>query len=278
MKKTFLATRNTFLSSSNISWGTFTFAIALFVLALRLLMPNTFWYVFAPLFRAADTLAAKNHVLLNSIGQRAELAAHYERMVDENTALIAENQVLLKKEAALVALLGSPVPEGPRGILAGVVARPPESPYDTFVLAAGSLDGVILGQEAFGAGGVPLGVVSSVLAHFSRVTLFSAPGVVTHGWVGSASTALVITGAGAGAMNANISRSAGVLEGDTVFVPGPGMLPVGTVVRIDHDPASPSVTLRIQPAVNLFSVSWVTLRDTGATLAGSSLFTTPTRP
>ena len=58
------------------------------------------------------------------------------------------------------------------GIIAGIVARPPASPYDTLVLSAGSEEGVTLGMEAFGAGGVPLGVVSSVLANFSRVTLF----------------------------------------------------------------------------------------------------------
>ena len=37
------------------------------------------------------------------------------------------------------------------GILAGVVARPPESPYDTLVLAAGKNAGVTLGMEVFGA-------------------------------------------------------------------------------------------------------------------------------
>ena len=58
------------------------------------------------------------------------------------------------------------------GILAGVVARPPVSPYDTLVLAAGRVDGVEVGMEAFGAVGVPVGVVSSVLEDFSRVTLF----------------------------------------------------------------------------------------------------------
>jgi cell shape-determining protein MreC len=121
-------------------------------------------------------------------------------------------------------------------------------------------------MEAFGAGGVPLGKVTSVLSDFSRATLFSSPEMTTNGWVGSAKVPLTITGSGAGTMSASLARSADVSVGDTVSISGPGMLPVGVVVRIDSDPSSPAVTLRITPAVNPFSITWVLLRDTGATL------------
>ena len=105
-----------------------------------------------------------------------------------------------------------------------------------------------------------------MFSDFSRVTLFSAPGVITNGWVGAGNVPLIIKGAGAGVLNASVPRSAGIFVGDIVFVPGPGMLPVGVVMRADSDPASPSVTLRIMPTINLFSVAWVTMRDTGVKL------------
>jgi len=195
-------------------------------------------------------------LLISSFSDASALTAQNERLMQENAALVAENQALLQKAVATRDL--------PLGILAGVVARPPESPYDTLVLAAGTSAGVEPGQKAFGAGGVPLGIVSAVSDDFSRVTLFSAPDVVTSGWVGSASLPLSIKGAGAGVMGATASRSAAIAVGDTVFAPGPGQLPIGTVARIDSDPSSPVVTLRIKPALNLFSIAWVTLRDTGA--------------
>ena len=132
--------------------------------------------------------------------------------------------------------------------------------------AEGGRAGVARGMEAFGAGGVPIGVISSVLADFSRVTLFSAPNMTVNGWVGRANLPLIIRGAGAGVMNASVPRSAGVTAGDTVFAPGPGMLPIGSVVRVESDPSSPSVTLRIMPALNLFSIAWVAVRDTGTAL------------
>jgi len=258
MKKTFLAKRNALLSSAGISGGVYALACAFAVLLLRLLAPNFFWHIATPIFKSADALTAKSHSFFNSFGDTAKLALKNEQLANENATLASENQALLQKV--------KDTSELPSGILAGVVARPPESPYDTLILAAGKNAGVAVGMEAFGAGGVPLGVVSSVLADFSRVTLFSSPGTTIAGWVGRANLPLTIFGAGAGAMNATAARSAGIVVGDIVSGPGPGMLPIGTVVRVDSDPSSPSVTLRIQPARNLFSLSWVLLRDIGMAL------------
>ncbi len=274
MKKTFLAKRNALLSSRSASWGALALTTALGVLFLRLLAPNLFWQAFAPVFRVSDALATESHSFSDRFGNAAALASLNEKLVERNASLANENAALVQKVANLSELLGaSGVQSGSSGILAGVIARPPESPYDVLVVGAGENEGVALGMEAFGAADVPLGVVSSVLADVSRVTLFSAPGMTTNASVGRANVPLTLTGAGAGAMNASVARTAGVAVGDTVFVPGPGMLPIGSVVRIDSDPLSPGVTLRIKPAFNLFSTAWVELRATGAV---STVFATST--
>ena len=260
MKKTFLARRNALLSSTSVSWGVLALAGAVLLLLIRLLAPNLFWYTFAPVFRASDLLAERSHAFFSSFGDATALTLENERLTDENATLSLKNQALHERVNDL-AELGQDI----QGIAAGVVARPPASPYDTLVVAAGLKQGVALGMEAFGEGGTPLGIVSSVSSDFSRVTLFSAHGVTTNGWVGQAGLPLIIEGAGGGALRASAARSAGIAAGDVVFVPGPGKLPIGAVVRVDSDPASPSVTLRIAPAFNLFSISWVELRDTGIT-------------
>jgi len=261
MKRTYLAKRNALLSSTNFSWGAFALIFVVFFLLLRLFAPNFFWNIFTPVFQTSDALANQSHTFFSSFGDTAELVLQNEKLMNENSALANENQALLQKMNSL-----SGLSLDDRGITAGVVARPPTSPYDTLVLASGSDAGVTVGMEAFGEGGVPLGIISSVSADFSRVTLFSAPGIVTSGWVGKANLPVTIKGAGAGAMQASVSRSAGITVGDVVFAPGPGMLPIGGVVRVDSDPTSPSVVLRIMPALNLFSTTWVTVRDTGTTL------------
>ncbi|MDD2657421.1 MAG: rod shape-determining protein MreC [Candidatus Pacebacteria bacterium] len=272
MKRTSLARRNALLSSADVSWGVGALAFALLALLVRIVAPNLFFQAVAPAFRAADVVSEKSHAVFSGLSDASKLAARNEALVSENAALANENRALREKESSIGALstLSS------SGIIAGVVARPPASPYDTLVLSQGSSAGVALGQEAFGAGGVPLGIVSSVRADFSRVTLFSAPTMVTDGWVGQAGIPLVIYGAGAGAMRASLARSAGIVEGDIVFALGPGKLPIGTVVRVDGDPSSPSVALQIQPALNLFAVSWIELRDTGPAFAASLSWATST--
>ena len=260
MKRTFLARRNALLSSANISWGAYALMTAVLILLVRLVAPNFFWTVFTPMFHISDAFTAKSDAFFNSFDDTAALALENEKLRNENAAITIQNQALLQKENSISGLV-----RGEGVIIAGVVARPPTSPYDTLVLAGGLNDGITQGMEVFGDGNVPLGVISVTNDRFSRATLFSAPGMNTDGWVGKANLPITVRGAGAGAMLASAARSAGIVVGDVVSVPGPGMLPVGIVTRVDSNTSSPSVTLRIMPAMNLFSISWVAVRDTGMT-------------
>lgn len=264
MKKTFLAKRNALLSLRGVSWGALALLLAIGALLVRLIAPNLFLHLLTPVFHASDTIALESHLVLTSFGDVATLTMQNEALATANTALATANQGLLKKIDSLSALLGAPdTAKHPASILAGVTTRPPLSPYDTLLLGAGAQDGVTPGMEAFGAGNVPIGVVSSVLADFSRVTLFSAPGATTSGWVKQNNIPITIVGKGGGAMTASVARVADVAVGDVVFVPGPGLLPIGSVARIDSDPSSPGVVVHIASTLNLFSVSWVELRTTG---------------
>jgi len=241
---------------------------SLFVFCLRLLLPNVFLTATEPLMRASDAAARASHSFFSQFSDRVALTERNEQLSAQNESLAAENARLVQK----IGSLGVPPATG---IMADVAARPPVSPYDTLLLGSGEKDGVMLHMEAFAPSGAPLGVVSSVLSDFSQVTLFSAPGVETHGWLGQSSLPVILTGAGGGALTASVSRSARVSEGDRVFVPGPGQLPIGTVIRVESDDLSPSVTLRIAASTNLFGLSSVELRSTGIT---GMAFATSTLP
>lgn len=224
--------------------------------------------MFTPVYKGADSMAAVTQAFISSFKDTASLSYENEQLLSQNVALASENRALAQKVSSLTELL-SPSLVGKNeaiGILAGVVARPPVSPYDTLVISEGSDAGVAIGMEVFGAGGVPIGAITSVLPSYAQATLFSAPRVVTHGWVGDAHVPLSIEGVGGGAMHASIARSARISVGDVVYVPGPGALPIGSVTHIDDDPAAPEVILRIVPALNLFSITWVHVRNTGVEL------------
>ncbi len=274
MKRIFLAKRNALLSSKSAFRAVLAGFVFVMFVALRFLTPNFFWQATAPIFRTADASVIAVHSFLNSFGNTVALSAERDSQREQNLTLVQENKTLLAKVENLTALIGE-APEEKPGIVAGVVARPPESPYDTLVVAAGSSSGVALGMEAFGNGGVPIGIVSEVLMDFSRVTLFTAPGISMNGWIGKANTAVTLVGAGGGTWQATMAKAAVVVIGDTIFLPGPGARAAGNVVRVDSDPLSPSDTLRIEPASNLFALTVVILRATGVTPIS---FATSTHP
>lgn len=274
MKKTYLARRNALLTTQGISWsiGALLFALAMFVL--RFAAPVVFWHVFTPVFRVSDAIAEDTQAFFSHFNDAAKLTILVEKLTAENAALSVENQTLRQKNADIEALFaGAPHPRA--GISAQVVARPPMSPYDRLVLGKGSVDGIVPGMEAFGPGAVPVGIVSAVMSDFSEVTLFSTGGIETNGWVGARSLPLTLIGAGAGAFKAAIARDANISVGDIVSVPGPGQLPLGSVARIDDNPLSSAVTLRIISAANPFSLTTVELRSTG--ISGMK-FSTSTLP
>lgn len=275
MKKTFLARRNRLLSGRSFSWGFWALLFVLAALMVRLIAPNLFLHTFAPVMNVSNTLGAETHAFLERFNNASALALKNEALTRDNITLATKNQVLENKVADFTKLLGTHAQSNAEGILVGVVARPPQSPYDTLVLSGGTDDGVLLGMEAFANENVPIGIVSGVAKDFSRVTLFSAAYMSVGGWVGTAHAPVTILGMGGGAMEASVSRDTGVSVGDVVFAPGPGLLPLGTIAHIDTDPLSPSVKLRIAPAVNLFSVAWVALRATGNVPMTFATSTTP---
>ena len=277
MKKTYSARRNALFTLTELSWGARGLLLVVLLVVVRLAMPNIFWQMTSPLFSAANAIAGANHTFLSSFANAATVAAENDALRNENESLVVWNAMLKQKLVdSAVTPVGAVSPKAAGGILAEVVARPPESPYDVLVLAQGTRAGVALGMEAFGASGAPLGIVSDVSQDFSHVLLFSSPDVRTAGWVGSQSVPVTIVGAGGGALQVSLARSANIAVGDTVYVPGPGMLPLGIVGRVDDDPSSPSVILRIRPLSNPFSVGAVTLRATGVHGSATLLVATST--
>lgn len=261
MKRTFLSRRNALFTYSSFSWGGAALAVAILALIVRLLLPNVFWFAVSPAFKLSDALASATGGLFAGFGNAAALAAKNEQLASENAALAAENHGLAEK-ASDTALLGS-------GIPAGVVARPPSSPYDVLIVAAGSKAGVAPGMEAFGPGGVPIGIATGVLPDFTRVTLFTSPTMSFDAWVGAKKTAVALHGAGGGAFTTSLPRLTDIAEGDEVYVPAGGALPIGSVTKIDSDPSLPVITVHIQSALNLFSLTWIELRATGPAFVNS---------
>ena len=221
----------------------------------------------------SDTLARESHAFFDGFGNTATLALQNEKLMNENAALANENQALLKKDDEHL---------GACTRYSGNYSRHRRTPALKSVRYARTLRRQCRGRYAR-HGSVRRGWRAAWRRLFRTCQLlasdsFSAPNMTVNGWVGRTNVPVIISGAGAGVLNASVTRSAGIAAGDIVFAPGPGMLPIGVVTRIDSDPASPSVILRIMPILNVFSIAWVVVRDTGAALRGAFSSTTPILP
>ena len=231
--------------------------VVLVLLILRILAPGIFAALVSPKFLIGQAVTEKVGTTV-SLETRADLMKDRERLMRENEALRAERAILAARATDLERLLGSRT-ERTSGILAGVLARPPVSPYDVLVVDQGSNAGVRIGATAYGPGGIPIGTVTNADARTARVTLYSHTGNVTEGWAGPTRIPVKLTGTGAGGFDAEIPGTAGALVGDQIYVPGPGALPIATITEVVTDPSSPSVVLHIQGMVNPFSITWVTI-------------------
>ena len=262
MKTQFSRTRrrNTLLAPGSGKWILATLVLVVILFILRTFFPGTVALLATPFWNAGTAATNTSGSVAAFFGDKAVLTEERDALAREVAALTEQNAVLTARTVDLERLLGGRTEASP-GILAGVLVRPPVSPYDTLVIDQGAEQGVEVGKRVMGAGGMPLGVVESVAARTARVLLYSAPGRITEGWVGVSRTPVSLEGASAGAFRTSVPRERVVAVGEEVYLPGPGAVPIGTVVRVDTDPSSPRAVIHVRPRTSPFSLTWVTIEE-----------------
>jgi len=256
MKKQSYHRHSVLLYSRFLSFGTIVLVIGIGFALIRFVAPEVFMTIVSPALRAGDTMSASIKTVTNSFSDAQSLTHEKDLLIKQNTILTHENQALTARVQDLTKLIGTSTTQT-HNIVADVLARPPESPYDTLVVNSGSADSVHVGNRVLTQGGVPVGTIASVSKYFSRVKLFSSPTATTSAWIGFARTPIILTGSGAGTFTAQLSRKASTTVGDMVYVSGEGVRPIGTVALIGGDAAAITETLYIRPFVNPFSITMV---------------------
>ncbi len=260
MRKRFSRRHNSLVGA--YPWlGPAALGLIVFVLVfalLRVFLPGVLVAVATPFWMTGSALSAGVGNAGALLSDKPALVAERDRLLADNAALYAKSANLEAEVADLTRLLGDRTEAG-SGILAGVLVRPPVSPYDTLVIDQGERAGVAAGMRAEGPGGMPVGMVESASGGSARVILYSASGRETESWVGEARIPMTLIGRSAGAMSAIVAREAGIAVGDLVYVAGPGARPIGSVVSVENDPSLPRSRVEIKPLANPFSLTWVTI-------------------
>jgi cell shape-determining protein MreC len=222
-------------------------ALVILVVTFRPFFAGVAWRVLTPVIALRNSLGVGEVAAL-----RAELASTSAALADRNF-LYQEN---LSLKARLGRDLSAPAGAGTTVVLAGVLQRPPWTPYDTLLIDAGSAQGIQQDDLVSAGGSALIGKISDVYAGTARVTLFSAPGE-GHQALLNGSMAISLEGQGGGSMRAEVPRGTAVAVGDPVHFPGIGTGITGQVAAIDAKEGDSFVTIYLHVPADIFSLRYV---------------------
>jgi len=196
--------------------------------------------------------------ITSQFSSKAALYAENNRLRDAlSTATIqnTDRDLLYAENQELRALLNAPQTDDDK-VLADVVMRPPGTPYDTLIIAAGKNDGIRKGNLVSPGGTLVIGTIAEVYDTTSRVILFSAPGI-THAGLLQGGTPVSVQGQGGGSLVAEIPTGENVSVGDEVTFPALGTRFSARVVATEIKEGASFTTVYMALPVSMFSLRYV---------------------
>jgi cell shape-determining protein MreC len=143
-------------------------------------------------------------------------------------------------------------------IVAGVIARPGDLPYDLLQIDQGSKSGISENALVYAGPDQLIGSVSFVGFDHSLVTLFTSPGAEMTGYISGPDVIATVEGVGGGVARVRVPQGVPLTIGDLVYVPSvqPGLF--GQIDFIESRPSQPEqfgyITLRV-PLQSIYEVA-----------------------
>ena len=138
---------------------------------------------------------------------------------------------------------------------AGVLSRPPLSPYDVLIIDLGSTGGVKAGMTVLASSNILLGYVTDVFPKTSKVKLISFPGEETSVVIEASSTmekiSALAVGRGNGEMEIRIPSAIEIHSGDQIITPGSSPLNLGAVEKTEINLSDPFQKIYFRLPINL---------------------------
>lgn len=237
--------------STLIRVGVIIISVVVLFIGVRVLV-KTHAEVIIPLYpNVFDTNAMSRRALVAKVNElQTTLEANNARI--DNVTILENENTQLKSE------LGRD--PKPSGVLAHLLTVPNRSFYDTFVIDAGSVEGIRVDQQVYAFNTIALGVVSSVTEHSAVVTLFSAAGRETTGTAVGTDVSVTLIGRGAGEYEVRMPRDVHFEIGSSIALQSIYPSVLATVQKIMTDPRDPFQRLLAKAPINLTALKWVIVR------------------
>jgi len=170
--------------------------------------------------------------------------------------LLALNETLQTENENLKDLLGRKDSKQ-NTILATVLVKPPQTPYDMLTIDIGALQNVKIGDKVIANANIYIGEVSEVLPHLAKVTLYSTPGRKLSVVLGASSVTMEAVGIGGGNFNIFAPREVEVKEGDVIVIPSITANVFGIVEKVSYKETDSFQTVLFKSPVNVSELSFV---------------------
>ena len=203
------------------------------------------------IFHSRKSLLLENENLKSQMLESQTDRANYASVVDENNQM---KEILGRKDLNV------------NMVLAGILAKPNRSPYDTLLIDAGIGQGIISGQRVFAlghsptgevSGSVPIGSVAEAYSNSSKVILFSNPGEKTEVIITGKNISLQAVGRGGGNFEIILPRDFVLDIGTQVVLLGINAYVLGTVQNIISDPRDAFQKALLSSPVNIQELKFV---------------------
>lgn len=191
----------------------------------------------------------------NLIKKNNELQA----TVDNYNSQILLTDVLRQENESLKKELGRD-PAIDKGVLAHVISLTDRSLYETFLIDAGSDEGIKVGQTVYAFDSIALGTISEVEKKHSTVLLFSVSGRTTAGVTQENNVNVTLIGRGGGEYEVRMPRDIYFAVGGLIVYPSITPTILAQVEQIVTDPRDPFQKLIAKIPLNLQTLKWVRVR------------------
>ncbi len=191
----------------------------------------------------------ERHALVTELDNLKQSVATMEGNEHTIAKLQAENEEFRR-------MLGA-VPD--ERILARVVGRPADLPYDVLMLDRGQVDGVVEGAPVFVGSDQVIGYVARVYEHTTLVTLVTTAGFESIAYIIGPNIYTYAEGIGGGMMRVRVPQGIPLRSGDTVILPAIDSGVYGAISEVVSSPTEPEQSGYVPLPVSLQSMQYVSI-------------------
>ncbi len=209
----------------------------------------------SPFWILRDKTVNSFRFVTSFVSFKSSLIKENDRLKEELAGLRLNEidyDILVKENEELKSEFGRASSDGV--IIAGVLSKPPQSPYDTFVIDVGSNSAVSVGNKVYISNRIIIGSISSVTEKTGVVKLFSTGGEKQEVISDRTGASFVITGSGGADFELEVPKDTDIVWGDSFLYPGLNSAVLSTVYYIDVTSQSSFKIVHARVPGNVFQV------------------------